>query len=76
MSLNEKDLYRPFTNKHGKRVSGTASFLHYLKEVGGIKNYNDIIGAEYILAYVKDHSEIIQEGILAQEKKRRFKSVV
>lgn len=76
MSLNEKDLYRPFTNKRGKRVSGTASFLHYLKEVGGIKNYNDIIGEAYIHAFVKAQSEAIQKSMLAQEKRRHLKSVV
>lgn len=72
----DKELYHPYINKDGKRVSGTASLNHYIHTVkGGIQDYNDEIGAAYISEFIKAHSDIINTGIAQKAKRDRFKVV-
>lgn len=71
-----KKLDFSYINHNGKRVSGAAAFNHYVyTEKGGIQNYNDEIGAAYITEFVKQHSDIINEGIIKKAKKSRFKVI-
>ena len=38
-----------YVNQNGKRVSGSAAFNHYVyTEKGGVQNYNDEVGMEYL----------------------------
>lgn len=63
-----------YLNENGKRVSGTAAFLHYVfTEMGGIQNYNDEVGKAYIAEFVSTHSDIINAGLEYQTRKKRLK---
>lgn len=65
-----------YINKNGKRVSGSAAFNHYVyTEKGGIQNYNDEVGTEYIREFVRQNSDIINEGLARKARKSRFKAV-
>lgn len=65
-----------YHNKNGKRVSGSAAFSHYVfTEKGGIQEYNDEIGMEYIKAFVKQNSDTINNGIVKNAKKKLFKII-
>lgn len=71
-----KNLYHPYVNKAGKLVSGTASLNHYIHTIkGSVQNYNDEIGAAYISKFVKEHSDIINDGLVKKAKRNRFKVV-
>lgn len=72
----DKDLYHPYINKDGKLVSGTASLNHYIHTVkGGVQNYNDEIGAEYISDFIKERSDIINARLAKKAKRDRFRVV-
>lgn len=72
----DKELYHPYTNKSGKRVNGTAALNHYIHTVkGGVQNYNDEIGMEYISEFVKEHSDIINERLIHKAKRDKFRVV-
>lgn len=65
-----------YTNKNGKRVSGSAAFNHYVyTEKGGIQNYNDEVGTEYLKEFVRQNSDIINEELAKKARKSRFKAV-
>lgn len=65
-----------YKNEKGKTVYGAAAFNHYVYTVkGGIQSYNDEVGAEYILEFIRQNSDIINEGISKKIKKSRFKVV-
>lgn len=65
-----------YTNKKGKRVSGAAAFNHHVyTEMGGIQNYNDSVGEEYIKAFIHANSDIINKGLEKKAKRNRFKAV-
>lgn len=65
-----------YINKNGKRVSGSAAFNHYVyTEKGGIQNYNDEVGMEYLKEFVRQNSDIINEGLAKKARKSRFKAV-
>lgn len=64
-----------YINKNGKRVSGTAATLHEIKETGGLQKYHDKIGRAYIENFVDAHSDIINAGIKATSKRKKFKVV-
>ena len=62
-----------YTNKNGKRISGTAAFLHHVfTEKGGIQEYNDSVGAEYIKAFIAAHSDNINHNIEKNAKRKYF----
>lgn len=72
----DKDLYHPYINKDGKLVSGTAALNHYIHTVkGGVQNYNDEIGAEYISDFIKERSDIINARLAKKAKRDRFRVV-
>lgn len=74
MSTKEPDY--SYINKDGKKVSGTAATLHEIYTVNGsLKSYNDTIGKAYIEKFVEEHSDIINAGIEATTKRKRFKIV-
>ena len=76
MRKRNKELYHPYINDKGRLVSGTASFLKYVfTDKGGIQNYNDEIGIAYIEQFVKEHSDIINAGLIAKSKRDNFKVV-
>lgn len=65
-----------YINDNGKKVSGSASVLHEIYTVyGGIKNYNDYIGAEYISEFIREHSDIINEKIEKNHRRKQLKVV-
>lgn len=65
-----------YTNKKGKKVSGAAAFNHHVyTEMGGIQNYNDSVGIEYIKAFIKAHSDSINGNIEKNAKRKKFKVV-
>lgn len=64
-----------YINEDGKTVSGTAATLHVIKETGGLQKYHDKIGTAYIQDFVNNHSDIINAGIEATEKRKRLKVV-
>lgn len=65
-----------YVNQNGKRVSGSAAFNHYVyTEKGGIQNYNDEVGIEYLKEFVRQNSDIINEGLAKKARKSRFKAV-
>ena len=74
--MSNKDLYRPYLNKNGKMVHGAAALNHYIYTVkGSIQNYHDEIGTAYISEFVKEHSDVINAGLVKTAKKSKFKSV-
>ena len=75
--MNKNALYHPYVNEQGKLVSGSAAFSHYVHTVkGGIQQYNDEIGEEYIKAFERENSDAINENIVKKEqKKKRFKRI-
>lgn len=75
--MTNKDFSYSYINQSGKRVTGTAATLHEIYTVnGGLQNYHDAIGKAYIEAFVNSHSDIINEGIKATSRRKRFKRVV
>ena len=65
-----------YINQNGKRVSGAAAFNHYVyTEKGGIQNYNDEVGTEYIMEFVRQNSAIINKGLAKNAKRSHFKAV-
>lgn len=71
-----KELFHPYTNNEGKEINGAAAFNHYVyTEMGGIQQYNDAIGKEYISAFVDAHSDEINANIIANSKRKRFKII-
>lgn len=65
-----------YVNRNGKRVSGSAAFNHYVyTEKGGIQNYNDEVGMEYLKEFVRQNSDIINGVLAKQARKSRFKAV-
>lgn len=65
-----------YTNENGKKVSGSAAFNHHVyTEKGGIQNYNDSVGEEYVKAFIRENSDIINEGLEKKAKRSRFKVV-
>lgn len=65
-----------YVNQNGKRVSGSAAFNHYVyTEKGGIQNYNDEVGMEYLKEFVRQNSDIINEGLARKARKSRFKAI-
>lgn len=65
-----------YVNQNGKRISGSAAFNHYVyTEKGGVQNYNDEVGMEYLQEFVRQNSDIINEGLAKKARKSRFKAV-
>lgn len=65
-----------YTNKNGKKVSGSAAFNHHVyTEMGGIQKYNDSVGEEYIKAFIRQNSDIINDNLEKKAKRRKFKVV-
>ena len=66
-----------YTNKKGKKVSGAAAFNHHVyTEMGGVQNYNDSVGEEYVKAFIRANSDIINDGLEKKAKYNRFKRIV
>lgn len=65
-----------YTNKNGKKVSGSAAFNHHVyTEMGGIQKYNDSVGEEYVKAFIRQNSDIINDNLEKKAKRRKFKVV-
>lgn len=74
--MSNKELYHPYKNKNGKMVCGAAALNHYIHTVkGGIQNYNDEIGLEYLSEFVKEHSDIINSRLAQKARKSKFKII-
>lgn len=72
--MSNKELYHPYRNKNGKMVYGAAALNHYIHTVkGGIQNYNDEIGLEYLSEFVKEHSDIINANLVKKPKETNLK---
>lgn len=71
-----KNLDYSYVNENGKRVSGSAAFNHHVfTEQGGIQNYNDSVGAEYIKAFIESNSDAINRKLTNNARKRRMKKI-
>jgi len=76
MSHRNGDLCGPYVNKNGKRVTGTAAMLHQVFTVdGSVQDYNDKIGAEYVTEFIKQNSDIINDGLEKKARRRNLKVV-
>ena len=65
-----------YINEKGHKVTGAAATLHEIYTVqGGLKNYNDNIGIEYITEFVHEQSDIIQAGLEKKHRRNQFKVV-
>lgn len=65
-----------YINGNGKKVSGSAAFNHHVfTEMGGIQNYNDSVGEEYVKEFIRQNSDIINEGLEKKAKRQRIKVV-
>ena len=65
-----------YINRRGKKVSGTASVLHHVfTECGGLQEYNDEVGKEYISAFLEAESNKINERLEKKAKKSRLKVI-
>lgn len=65
-----------YINQNGRRVSGAAAFNHHVyTEMGGIQNYNDEVGTEYVMEFIRQNSDIINDGLTKKAKKNRLKVV-
>jgi hypothetical protein len=65
-----------YLNSNGKRVSGSAAFNHYVyTEKGSIQKYNDEIGTEYVMEFIRQNSDIINDGLAKKARKNRLKIV-
>ncbi|CUP63960.1 Uncharacterised protein [[Ruminococcus] torques] len=74
--MGNKELCHPYLNSNGKMVHGAAALNHYIHTVkGGVQNYNDEIGIEYITSFVKEHSDIINAGYAEKAKRERFRVI-
>lgn len=74
--MNSNDPDFSYINNNNQKVSGAAATLHEIYTVkGGLGNYNDSVGKEYIDAFVKAHSDEINANIEAQSKRDNFKVV-
>lgn len=72
----DKSLYHPYINEDGKRVNDVAALNHYIfTQKGGLQNYHDEIGAEYIKAFVDAYSNAIHDDLAVKAKRERFKIV-
>lgn len=71
-----KDPDYSYLNDNGKKVSGSASTLHEIYTVqGGVKNYNNNVGTEYITRFVQENSDIINEGLEKKARRNKMKIV-
>lgn len=73
--MSKKELYHPYVNDKGKKVSGIASLAHYISQAGGIQNYNDEVGSSYIKSFVKLHKNFFSEAYMKDTKKKNFKVI-
>lgn len=74
--MTRKKLNYSYINDAGKKISGAAATLHEIYTVhGGLQNYHDFIGKNYITAFVNAHSDIINAEIEATTKRNQFKVV-
>lgn len=65
-----------YTNQKGKKVSGAAAFNHHVyTEMGGIQEYNDSVGEAYVKEFIRQNSDIINEGLEKKAKRNRFKVI-
>ena len=65
-----------YINEHGKKVTGSAAFIHHVfTEEGGIANYNDKVGEIYVKQFIRYSSEDTNIEIERNAKKNRFKIV-
>ncbi|WP_419867536.1 hypothetical protein [Clostridium perfringens] len=70
------DIDFSYINENGKKVSGSAALIHHVyTEAGGIKNYNDEVGEEYIKDFIKTRSKYINKSIEKKFRKRIFKAI-
>ncbi len=73
--MDRKYDYR-FINKDGKLVAGPASVLHQIYSVkGGLQEYNDWVGEEYIKAFIRQNSEEVNDELEAEARRNQLKLV-
>lgn len=73
--MNKKDLYGPYINENGRKVSGSAALLHQIKGCGGIEGYNKKIITSAVATLVENCMLSINENLLKSIKKDLFKKV-
>lgn len=65
-----------YINKNNKKVSGAAAFNHYVfTEKGSIQAYNDEVGTEYVLEFIKQNSDICNESLNKKVHRNRLKVI-
>lgn len=74
--MARKKIDYSYINKNGKKVSGAAATLHAIYTIhGGLQNYHDAIGIEYLKDFVTTHSDRINTNVEAITKRKSFKVV-
>lgn len=73
--MDKKDLYNPYINDNGRKVSGTAAHLHHIHECGGLENYNKEIVESAVNTLVENNILSINENIIKDAKKKQFKKI-
>ena len=73
--MSKKDLYCPYINENGRKVSGAAAHMHHVKTCGGIEGYNKKIITSAVATLVDNCMLSINENLLKSIKKDLFKKV-
>lgn len=65
-----------YVNTKGKKVSGAAAFNHHVYTIkGGVQEYNDEVGYEYLKSFIEQNSDILNTKLEKNARKSRFKAV-
>ena len=73
--MDRKNDYR-FINNDVKLVAVPASDLHQIYIVkGGLQEYNDWVGEEYIKAFIRQNSEEVNDELEAEARRSQLKLV-
>lgn len=65
-----------YKNKNGKWVYGAPAFNHYVYTVkGGVQEYNDEVGTEYIRDFIEYRSDSINTKIERKVRKSQLKAI-
>lgn len=60
-----------YINDDGRKVGGTAAVLRKIfTEMGGLQNYNDMVGEQYIKTFISDQANAVLD---ASHKRKQIK---
>ena len=74
--MSKKDkIYHSFINEDGKKVSGTASYLHYISNQGGVEKHEKNIAMKAFEMFYDSVSETLRDSIAKEVKKNLFRLI-